>query len=153
MKRTVSFFFGTGRTVLLSVALMLAINPLFLSAQDLETSLVGTWVMTANGDGLNGGEITFTSKGKYQFEKKYSDGTGATESGCFRLDTRDEPAKLILCLGDCGGVGSEWTTCYCLVRLTDDGELELFISPDSNFPKKIPRDRSSLGYYLFSRLP
>jgi len=135
--------------MLLSVAFMIAVNSIDLFAQSLDEVLVGTWLMESNGEGLIGGDLVFTENGKYQFEKTFPGDTRATESGCFRLDTRDDPAKLILCLGDCGGVGSEWTTCYCLARLDKVGRLEILISPDSNFPKKFPKDKTSRGYFVF----
>ncbi len=137
--------------MLLSMAIFVAAYSANLSAQGIATEIIGTWVIESNGDQLAGGTVTFNDKGKYQFEKDYADGTGATESGCYRLDTNPNPANLILCLGDCGAAGSEWTTSYCLVRISKDDRLEIIISSDSNFPNKFPRDKMSRGYYVFKR--
>ncbi|MFZ5939685.1 MAG: hypothetical protein ACOYXB_03845 [Bacteroidota bacterium] len=151
MKRATSFYSGTGMILLLSLATWFACSSLNLSAQGIDKEIIGTWILESNGDQLSGGEITFNDKGKYQFQKKFSDGQGASESGCYRLDVRYTPANLLLCLGDCNAAGAEFTTSYCLARISKDGKLEIIISSEGNFPPKFPRDKMSKGYYTFVR--
>ncbi len=150
MKNTFLFTAGE-KTMFFFMAILFACFSANLSAQLSEKDLTGTWIMESNGDQLAGGNINFTDKGKYQFKKDYTDGTSATLSGTYELDRNASPVKLKLCLGDCGTAGSEWTTSFCLIRISTDGKLEIICSQDSNFPSKFPKDKMAAGYYVFTK--
>jgi hypothetical protein len=122
-----------------------------LFAQVSLQEITGNWIMESNGDQFLGGNILFMEDGQYEFYKKYPDGSGAEVKGGFILDSENSPARLKLCLGDCNAPGSEWTTSFAIVRITPEGQLELFISPGGEYPDGFPADPDAPGMYVFVR--
>ena len=112
---------------------------------------MGTWVLESTGDQLTGGILNFQDGGTYAFQKVFTDGTKAELKGGYLLDSNSAPARLRLCLGDCSTEGSEWTSEFCIVRLADDGKLEIYMSSTGDYPGKFPKDRSAERMYIFAR--
>ena len=120
-----------------------------LQAQDLEKDIIGKWLMVSNGDGFLGGHILFKDGGTYQYYRKWPDGSGAEIAGGYELDSDSNPARLKLCLGDCGAAGSEWTTNFGIIRSTEGNQLEMYFSSDGSFPDNFPKDIDAKGMCLF----
>jgi len=122
-----------------------------LPAQESKEEIYGKWLIESCGDEFVGGSIHFKKGGTYTFNKTFIDGTGAELSGGYIFNEEANPAKLKLCLGDCGGEGTEWTTSFCIVRLNPEGKLEMYISAGQEFPSVFPSDQTEPGMYVFVR--
>ncbi len=122
-----------------------------INAQNIEKDIMGTWILESTGDQLTGGILNFQAGDTYAFQKIFTDGTKAELKGGYLLDAGASPARLRLCLGDCSTAGSEWTSEFCILRLTDDGRLEIYMSSSGEYPAKFPKDRSAERMYIFAR--
>ena len=122
-----------------------------LNAQNIEKDILGKWILESTGDQLTGGSLNFQDGGTYAFHKVFTDGTKAELKGGYLLDAGSPPARLRLCLGDCSAAGSEWTSQFCIVRLSGDNKLEIYMSSSGDYPGKFPKERNAEGMYVFVR--
>ncbi|MFO7934341.1 MAG: hypothetical protein R6U78_09675 [Bacteroidales bacterium] len=122
-----------------------------LQAQDIEKDIMGRWILESTGDQLDGGILNFQENGTYVFRKDFSDGTRAELKGGYLLDSGSSPARLRLCLGDCSAAGSEWTSEFCILRITPDDMLEIFMSSAGVYPRTFPDDMDAERMYVFDR--
>lgn len=136
---------------LLALAVISFVPDTSLLSSSLEDDLRGKWIIESTGDDITGGHILFQESGTYEFFRRYPDGTGAGTKGGYKLQTEGSLGFLRLCLGDCGAAGSEWTSSFSLVQLTDEGKLEIFFSPDGNYPREFPKTKDEQGMYVFAR--
>lgn len=121
------------------------------TAQSVEEALEGKWIIKSTGDEITGGYIIFQGGNTYEFFKKYPDGTGGGIKGGYEFTEMGSNGNLRLCLGDCSASGSEWTSSFALVRVTDGSKLEVYFSQDGNYPKKFPKNKDEKGMYVFMR--
>ena len=98
-----------------------------------QPSLVGEWELIPNNI-LAEGSLKIGSDGKYTRAEKPVNGTGSSVTGPYIADNTVTPATIDLCLGECGGPGSEWTTMFCIYRFNTADRLEIRCSPDSKRP-------------------
>ncbi|HOP05929.1 MAG TPA: hypothetical protein PLF13_01425 [candidate division Zixibacteria bacterium] len=92
--------------------------------------LVGVWDITPNKRILSG-DITFTAEGAYEKNEEHSDGK-VGDKGEYKLYPDQTPCGIDICLGKCGQ--SEWTTLFGIIRMLDDGRVEILTSPTSTRP-------------------
>jgi hypothetical protein len=135
----------------LALALMFLFQNINATAQSVEEALNGKWVIESTGDEITGGYLIFQPGSTYEFSKRYPDGTGAGIKGGYEFKKEGSIGKLRLCLGDCSAAGSDWTSSFALVRLADEGSLEIYFSSDGNYPKKFPKAKKEKGMYVFIR--
>ncbi|MBN2565804.1 MAG: OmpA family protein [Candidatus Eisenbacteria bacterium] len=120
------------------------------STGDLATAILGNWTMAPKGD-IASGTMVFKADMTYEMDEKMADGSGSGIKGEYKLDAGASPARLAICLGKCDQPGSEWTTQFCILRLLDDGRLEIRSSPDSNYPSAFAGDASDEHTMLLKR--
>nr|MBN2278541.1 hypothetical protein [candidate division Zixibacteria bacterium] len=98
-----------------------------------QPSIIGEWTMLPT-KMLAGGSLIIGSDGKYTRADKPIEGTASSVTGPYKLDKTATPAAIDLCVGECGGPGSEWTTLFCIYRFHTADTLEIRYSPDSKRP-------------------
>ena len=106
----------------------------------IENRLLGEWKIASNKCTKNG-KLTFYKNNKYKIFETDNKGTGSGYTGKYKLNTSTDPVTIDLCLGECGGPGSEWTTRFGILRFISDKKMEIRTSPDSNHPKSFSKDK------------
>jgi len=114
---------------------------------DITRIIIGEWTLAPN-KRMTGGSILFTGDGSYEMNETLHDGTGVGKKGEYRLFTESEPVRIKLCLDKCGKPGGEWTTTFGIIRLLDEGKLEICSSPEGKFPSDFPEDPASSEYSM-----
>jgi len=109
--------------------------------------LIGQWTMAPH-PGVLTGDITFKDDGTYDKNEKHEDGVGAGVKGQYILYKDQKPCGIDLCLEKCGGPGSEWTTLFGIVRILEDGRLEIRTSPDSKRPTEFNKEPGMYTMFL-----
>lgn len=100
---------------------------------DLSHMVLGKWNLLSS-ERVVSGHVTFSPNGMYEMREEHGDGTGVTREGQYSLDESASPARIELCLGDCGGEGSQWTSIFGIVRALSDKKVEMRFSEDGNYP-------------------
>ncbi len=120
-------------TILFSAALVLTLAATAL-AQTTSEQLPGTWILAPN-PRAESGTLVFNDDGTYVLEERHvADGVQVGVTGQYLVDESASPVRIDLCLEQCGGPGSEWTTRFGILRFLEDGGLEIRTSPDVNPP-------------------
>ena len=136
---------------MLVVAMICLIPNIHVAAQSMEEAISGKWIIESTGDEISGGHLIFQAGEKYEFYRKYPDGTGAGTKGGYVFNKQGSNGTLRLCIGDCNAAGSEWTSSFALVRLSGESRLEIYFSEDGNFPNKFPKTTDEKSMYVFVR--
>jgi hypothetical protein len=144
-------FIQTAGVHILAVAMVFLIQNINVDAQSIQGAIIGKWIIESTGDEISGGHIVFQTGEKYEFYRKYPDGTGAGTKGGYVFNKEGSNGTLRLCIGDCSAAGSEWTSSFALVRLTGENRLEIYFSDDGEFPKEFPKTKDEKGMYVFVR--
>jgi len=113
--------------------------------------IVGKWEMAPNGR-ASSGDITFNSNSHYEMNERLQDGTGVGTKGEYKLNSNADPVRIDLCLDQCGQPGSEWTTRFGIMRFLSDGKLEIYTSPDGQYPSVFPADSSGDYDMILTRM-
>jgi len=117
--------------------------------KDLTKIIIGKWEIAPT-KRVKTGDITFTKDGKYDMNEKYLDGGGGGTKGEYKLDCDTSPATIKLCPGKCPG--SEWTNRFGIIQIISDDKMEILTSPDSNYPKEFPEDKTSEYTMILTRI-
>ncbi len=117
----------------------------------LKDAVAGKWEIAAN-DRLESGFIVFYENNRYQMDEKHKDGTGVKTEGEYILKADTEPARIDICLKGCNDPGSEWTTRFGIIRVLSENELEIYTSPDSNYPAEFPVEKTSEYSMMLTRI-
>ena len=88
-----------------------------------DLSLIGEWT-AISGDSTENVGLIIREDGTYTRTT-----VDASVTGPYDIDTTQSPYALDLCVGKCGGPGSEWTTLFCIFRFHTADTLELRPSP------------------------
>lgn len=97
--------------------------------------LIGEWDLTPTKYRVSG-DLTFRADGTYERMEMDPEGGGGGVKGQYILYPDLKPCGIDLCAGKCGREGSEWTTMFGIVRMLDDGRVEIQTSPSKNRPAK-----------------
>ena len=101
-----------------------------------DPSLIGEWV-TIPADSTDNIGLIVREDGTYTRAA-----VDASVTGPYDLDTTQTPFALDLCVGECGGPGSEWTTLFCIFRFHTADTLELRYSPTGERFKEFAEEPS-----------
>ena len=88
-----------------------------------EPNLIGEWTVIST-DSTHHVGLIVREDGTY-----IRSDVDASVTGPYKLDMAQSPYALDLCVGECGGPGSEWTTLFCIFRFHTADTLELRYSP------------------------
>jgi len=105
--------------------------------------LIGEWDMAPTKNVLSG-DITFKADGTYEKNEKHSDGVGAGTKGEYKLYPDQKPCGIDICK-------SEWTTLFGIVRMLNDGRVEILTSPNSTRPAKFAKEPDAKYTMLLTR--
>lgn len=128
--------------IIFLAAVLFSFSAIAGTDKDLFSCVAGEWEIAEN-ERIKTGHIIFDGKGRYEMHENCQDGTGVAIKGEYRIYQDSEPARIDLCLQDCGNPGSEWTTRFGIIRMKSDDEIEIFTSPDGNYPDDFPGDNTS----------
>lgn len=109
-----------------------------------EPSLFGEWIMIT-ADTIPAGFLIVREDGTYT-----RGDNSASVTGPYVLDTSQSPYTLDLCVGECGGAGSKWTTLFCIFRFHTADTLELRYPPtDKRYTEFAEEaDKNTMFYVL-----
>ena len=110
--------------------------------------LVGVWDMAPT-KYIPSGDFTFNADGTYEKNERDAEGGGAGMKGEYKLYPDLKPCGIDICLDKCGV--SEWTTMFGIVRILDDGRVEIQTSPDSNRPTAFSEEPDEMYTKLLTR--
>ena len=144
----VLFFMFTGIIYAQEVELISQDTP---AKEDITQLILGKWEIAPNKRAASG-DITFDKNGNYEMNEKFHDGTGVGKKGEYKLNSNVSPVTIDICLSKCGGTGSEWTTCFGILRVLPDDKLEIYTSPDSNYPTSFPDDTKGEYTMILTRV-
>ncbi|MBN2227645.1 MAG: hypothetical protein JW763_09805 [candidate division Zixibacteria bacterium] len=112
-------------------------------------SLYAEWSQLPKGESPGGGLI-IREDGTYTRWDDHPDVKGASATGPYEVDMTVAPHALDLCVSECGGPGSEWTTLFCIFRFHGADTLEVRFAPDNNRYGAFA-DESDERTYLYTR--
>ena len=108
-----------------------------------EPSLIGEWTVIP-ADSTDNVGLVVREDGTYTRMA-----VDASVTGPYDLDTTQSPYALDLCVSECGGPGSEWTTLFCIFRFHTADTLELRYSPTGERYKEFAeKPGESTVFYL-----
>jgi hypothetical protein len=109
-----------------------------------EPSLVGEWTVIAKDSTYRVG-LVVRDDGTYTRQL-----VDASVTGPYKLDMKQTPYAIDLCVGKCGGPGSEWTTLFCIFRFHTADTLEVRYSPSGERFKEFAEepDENTVFYLL-----
>ncbi len=110
--------------------------------------LIGVWDMAPT-KYIPSGDLTFKADGTYEKNEKDFKGVGAGAKGEYKLYPELEPCGIDICLSECGQ--SEWTTLFGIVRMLDDGRVEIQTSPNSTRPTEFAKEPGDSYTKLLTR--
>ena len=113
--------------------------------------IIGKWEIAPNKRAASG-DITFDDKGNYEMNEIFHDGTGVGKKGEYKLNSDVSPITIDICLDKCGQPGSEWTTCFGILRALPDNKLEIYTSPTSKYPSDFPDDTKGEYTMILTRM-
>jgi len=119
--------------------------------EDIAQLIIGKWEIASNKRAMSG-TIVFDKNGNYDMNEKFHDGSGVGKKGEYKLNCNVSPLTIDICLGECGRPGSEWTTLFGIARVLPDNKLEIYTSPDSNYPTSFPEDKTSEYTMMLTRI-
>ena len=117
--------------------------------EDISQLIIGKWEIAANKRAVSG-DITFDENGKYDMNEKFHDGSGVGKKGGFELNCKTLPATIKFCLGNCPG--SEWTNSFGIIKVLENGKLEIYTSPDGNYPTGFPENKTGEYTMILTRI-
>lgn len=132
------------KNILFSLTVVVLVFPALVWAADIPQPssyaelMVGEWEI-APYDGVLSGRVVFNPNGTHNTEEKHTDGHGAGRKGGYVLDISCSPARVQLCVGECGIPGSEWTTLFSIVRFHSEDSMEIRFSPDGTYPAEFAK--------------
>lgn len=115
----------------------------------IQDALIGDWEILPNAR-LETGGLVFKANGTYERSETPRGSTPHTVKGSYLLNEKQVPCAIDLCLGDCGGAASQWTTLFGIVRLLDSDKAEMYFPPDGKRPASFPESDCE-GRYLLVR--
>ncbi len=109
----------------------------------IEPSLIGEWIMIT-ADTIPAGFLIVREDGTYT-----RGDNSASVTGPYVLDMSQSPYALDLCIGECGGPGSKWTTLVCIFRFHTADTLELRHSPtDKRYTEFAEKADENTKFYV-----
>lgn len=135
--------------VIANVCLMIFGNTGQAADERVEQSIIGHWSVTPN-EVLIKGTLIFNDNGTYERIETDNRNTGSSVKGQYKINEKQTPWAIDLCMNQCGGTGSEWTTMFGILRFLDNGQVEIQFSSSSERPNAFPQ-KQDRGTYLLTR--
>ncbi len=115
-------------------------------------SLYAEWSQLPKGESPGGGLI-IREDGTYTRWDDHPDVKGASVTGPYQVDMAVTPHALDLCVGECGGPGSEWTTLFCIFQFHGADTLEVRFAPDNKRYGAFADESDERTYYYTRKGP
>ena len=135
--------------VILGGCLLIFGNTVQAADESAGQAIIGHWSIAPNQDRIKG-TLIFNDDGTYERNETDKNNTSYSVKGPYKINEKQQPCAIDLCLVQCGGAGSEWTTMFGILRFLDNGQLEIQFSSSSERPKTFPQ-KPDLGTYLLTR--
>ena len=135
--------------VMVSVCLLIFGNPVRAADGSVEQSIIGHWLITPNEARIKG-TLIFNDNGTYVRIETDNKNTGYSVKGQYKINEKQNPCAIDLCLNKCSDPGSEWTTMFGILRFLDNGQVEVQFSSSGKRPNAFSQ-KPNLSTYLLTR--
>lgn len=135
--------------VMLSGCLLIFGNTVQAADESVGQAIIGHWSITPN-EARTKGTLIFNDNGTYERIETGKDNGSYSVKGPYKINEKQHPCAIDLCVDKCSGAGSEWTTLFGILRFLDNGQLEIQFSSSSERPEAFPQ-KPDLGTYLLTR--